>query len=300
MVEYFFRRAFAYSLDILLIALIVELVVSSNVNFQYKKFNDFYNAYVEEHELYIQHQHIEKIESCDKLVEYINKEELVHKKYIDVYEKMKPLKKDEATKDEFNDKCTKLVDEYNSYDVTTEDYNAMVNKYNRLLGKNSIINYSLTAILSLLYFILFQGFTGGQTLGKKFMRIKVVSKDENKDVSYKQLFFRTLFLNSIVCYVLMLIGAYLLSDLVYTVFVSTISFIDTILMVVLSFMVFVNKERKGLHDVLFGTKVVVVDFKGNVIYDGKEIIVEESDVDIEENKKIDSSKKQKKSKNKKR
>lgn len=300
MIEYFFRRAFAYSLDILIIALIVELVVSSNINFQYKKYNDYYNEYVEEHELYIQHQNIEKIESCEKLVEYINKEELVHKKYIDVYEKIKPLKKDDTTKEEFDEKCNKLVDDYNSYDVTIDDYNAMVNKYNRILGKNSVINYSLTAVLSLLYFVLFQGFTGGQTLGKKLMRVKVVSKEENKDVSYKQLFLRTLFLNSIVCYVLMLIGAYLLSDLVYTIFVSAITFIDTLLMGVLSVMVFVNKERKGLHDVLFGTKVVVIDFKGNIIYDGKEILEEEPKINDEEKTEIIISKKQKKSKNKKR
>lgn len=265
MVEYFFRRAFAYSLDILLIALLVDLVCTSKVNFQMEKYDDTYNEYYSMYEEYTQHKEIEKIDSCDKLMEYINKEELVLDKYIDKYEEIKSLKNDDETKEEFSIKCNKIVDEYNSYDVTDEDYANMVRKYNRILEKNSVLYYVLTIILSFLYFVFFQGFTGGQTLGKKFMRVKVVSKDLEKDVSYKQLFFRTLFLNSIVYSILMLIGAYVLNDIIFTAFANILTLIDTLVLGILITTSCFNKDRRGLHDTLLGTRVVVVDFKGNII-----------------------------------
>lgn len=301
MLEYFFRRAFAYSLDILLIALIVDLVVTSKVNFQYKKYNDTYNEYYSEYELYKQHQEIDKIDSCDKLVEYINSEKLFNKNYVDKYKKIKDLKKSNDTLLEYDEKCNLIVEEYNSYNVTEKDFNNKTIMYSRILEKNSIIYYSLMIILSLLYFVLFQGFTGGQTLGKKFMRVKIVSKVENKDVTYKQLFFRTLFLNSIVCSIFILLGAYILDDFAYSILASVVTFLDTALMFVLAIMVFVNKERKGLHDVLLGTKVVVLDFKGNIIYDGLDHVEEEKlEEDLDENSvKIDEEKQEKKTKVKK-
>lgn len=265
MVEYFFRRAFAYSLDILLIALLVDLVCTSKVNFQMEKYEDTYNEYFSMYEEYKQHKEIEKIDSCDKLMEYINKEELDLDKYVDKYEEIKSLKSDDDTKEEYDIKCNKIVDEYNSYDVTEKDYTDMVRKYNRILEKNSVLYYVLTVILSFLYFVLFQGFTGGQTLGKKFMRVKVISKDLENDVSYKQLFFRTLFLNSIVYSILMVIGAYILNDMIFTAFANILTLIDTLVLGILITTSCFNKDRRGLHDTLLGTRVVVVDFKGNIV-----------------------------------
>lgn len=295
MVEYFFRRAFAYSLDILLIALLVDLVCTSKVNFQMEKYNDTYNEYFSMYEEYNQHSKIEKIDSCDKLMEYINKEELVLEKYVDQYEEIKSLKNDEETKEEFDLKCNKIVEEYNSFDVTDEEYNTLVRKYNRTLEKNSVLYYVLTIVLSFLYFVLFQGFTGGQTLGKKFMRVKVVSKDLEKDVSYKQLFFRTLFLNSVVYSIFMLIGAYVLNDLVFTVFANILTLVDTLVLGILIVTSCFNKDRRGLHDTLLATRVVVVDFKGNIIgVDSVEENVEElSEIEPkkEVKKKIRKSKK---------
>ena len=75
----------------------------------------------------------------------------------------------------------------------------------------SIKQYNLKKGLIIgIYFGLFQGFTYGQTLGKKIMRLKIVSNDGNK-VSYKQLIFRTLFLYSIINYLGIILFAFFLS-----------------------------------------------------------------------------------------
>jgi len=90
--------------------------------------------------------------------------------------------------------------------------------------------YFSSIFLSMIYFTYFYS-TSGQTLGKKLLRIKVISSDEDN------LYFAT----GIIRY----IGYY----------------ISALLVLVGFLMIFFNKEKQGLHDKLAATYVVSVPKK---------------------------------------
>lgn len=95
--------------------------------------------------------------------------------------------------------------------------------------KGGKFNASLIVnLFGLFYFVILQ-YNDGQTLGKKLMKIKVVPSDDRPELSLGQVFGRE-FIGRIVMVFTFLIG-YL--------------------------MVIFRKDRRGLHDLMFKTQVIV-------------------------------------------
>ena len=65
----------------------------------------------------------------------------------------------------------------------------------QLAKKNGLLTF-VTIFIEILYFVVYQLYNSGQTLGKKLLKIKVVSLDE-EDLNVNQMIFRTLIINSI-------------------------------------------------------------------------------------------------------
>ena len=72
--------------------------------------------------------------------------------------------------------------------VALKEANEKMNSLNYQLSKASIFNDLVLIGLYFLYFIVFQRYNNGQTLGKKMMKIEVV--DEDDVVSFKKLLIR--------------------------------------------------------------------------------------------------------------
>lgn len=309
MIDSLFKRVIAYLIDMMLVSIVVNSIVSSNiVNFQLDKYKELYDEYYSIYTLHAE-QTLNKIESCSDLDKAINDKKLTEEKFVSDYNSLKEsLSKQEISDEDYNDKCLVIVNDYNSNKMTDEYYSEKVDYYYYRLERNSIISYVANIVAFMLYFVFFQGFTGGQTLGKKITRLKVVSTKGDEKVSYKQLFKRTLFLPintmfSSITYCIIMFGCILvLPEKLFIPVTDFLYFINYMVVLGIVFTISFNKGKVGLHDMVAHTRIMEMDFKGNEIKKdekkkSKKIVteeeVEQQDEEIKDNKRVIKSKRSK-------
>ncbi len=164
-----------------------------------------------------------------------------------------------------NSNYEKLTKEYNDVMEQAMDKKTSPKEYKKLLSKASDISYDLskqTVVVSfvsltmyILYFIVFQFYNKGQTIGKKLMKIKIESND-GKDLTMNQLAVRSLIINSILANLILLAVIILGSKNVYFVSSTTVSMIQYIIIFTTAMMILFRKDKRGLHDVITNTKVI--------------------------------------------
>lgn len=302
MIDSLFKRVIAYLIDMMLVSIVVNSIISSNVvNFQLNKYNKLYDEYYDIYTLHLE-QTVNKIESCGDLEKAIKDKKLTEEKFVSSYNNLKEsYSKQEISDEDYDNKCLIIVKDYNSNKMTDEYYSEKVDYYYYRLEKNSIVVYAVNIIAFMLYFVFFQGFTGGQTLGKKITRLKVVSTKEDEKLSYKQLFKRTLFLPintmfSSVTYCIIMLGCILvLPENLFTPVTDFLYFINYMVILGIVFTISFNKGKIGLHDMVAHTRIMEMDFKGNEIKkdDKNKRVVKEEKVIQEEVKTTDKVKKRK-------
>lgn len=164
-----------------------------------------------------------------------------------------------------NSNYEKLTREYSDVMEQAMDKKTSPKEYKKLLSKASDISYDLsrqTVVVSfisltmyILYFIVFQFYNKGQTIGKKLMKIKIESND-GKDLTMNQLAVRSLIINSILANLILLAVIILGSKDVYFVSSTTVSMIQYIIIFTTAIMILFRKDKRGLHDVITNTKVI--------------------------------------------
>lgn len=117
--------------------------------------------------------------------------------------------------------------------------------------------FSLEVIVMIGYFVIFQYFNKGQTLGKKLMKIKIVSKDD-KELSLGNLLLRSMILYSLIVTILNMILIQISSINTFYNLYTILGFINIIVTYVTYFMIIFRKDEKGLHDIIAGSKVVEI------------------------------------------
>lgn len=107
----------------------------------------------------------------------------------------------------------------------------------------------------LLYFVVFQAYNKGQTIGKKLVKLKVVG-NSGKELGLNDYLKRVLIVPPIFCDLLDLIllmfvqkNIYLTSNIVLTV-------LKNLLLLITGIMVIYRKDNRGLHDLIADTKVI--------------------------------------------
>ncbi len=190
---YFFPRAVAYIIDILLVS-----IVCSGILFLIPE-NKNYDAYVKEYEQ-IQTDVIEK--------------------KID-------------TKEYFN-KAIDIV-----YDIDYSNCMSMI----------------IEIVVIILYFVVFQYYNNGQTLGKKIMKLRVISNNGDS-LSLNQVAYRALIINSVLINMLIVAALLFLGRNYYYYASLLLQIISEIIVIVTLIMIMFRKDGRGLHDIIAGTKVV--------------------------------------------
>lgn len=157
-----------------------------------------------------------------------------------------------------NDEYLSLQEEYLAKEIDESEFldSAGVIIYESDYA-NAPVNI-IQIIIIVLYFIVFQFYNKGQTFGKKLMGIKVVSNDGSK-LNFNSMVYRSLIIDSVfisfitfVCLFFMKVDTYYYLA-VAAQLVNGIIFIATIIMVLF------RKDGRGLHDIISGTKVVMID-----------------------------------------
>lgn len=171
--------------------------------------------------------------------------------------------------------CTGLgliIPEDKNYDKYVEEYNEIIENYsndtissekylNQLIDVSYDLNYStclntiVDTLVVILYFIVFQFYNKGQTLGKKLMKLRVVSNNDDK-ASINQIAIHSLIANSILSDILGIgILLFVNRNYYYYIYLGLDSVFSIIVMVCI-FMVLFRKDGRGLHDILAKTKVI--------------------------------------------
>ena len=150
---------------------------------------------------------------------------------------------------------TKLIEDYNNKKIEDKEYNEKKIELNYNLSKDSVISSSITIIVYLAYFGLFQYFNQGQTLGKKVFKLQVVS-NKDKKLNLGNYLIRMIILNNIIFQTLLIGGVYIFNKTIYYDYSSIISFLESVMETIILVMVILRKDNRGLHDIVAQTKVI--------------------------------------------
>ncbi len=211
------RRVIAYIIDIILVSM-VSSIISTNVyiNKDYNKYMDTFDKYSKEYDNYV--------DEVDTLKKDFDDEKI--------------------TEDVYNSKLEKLDKDFSTKDTD----------YNYKLIKLSIIPTILNILIILFYFVVIQFYFGGKTLGKKIMKIKVVSNN-GKDLTIINFLIRSLILNGVLISISNIIFLLLLSKNNYIVYNNIIYVVNYVVEALIVFTILFDKNKRGVHDYLSNTIV---------------------------------------------
>lgn len=123
------------------------------------------------------------------------------------------------------------------------------------IASSGVITSEITLIISILYFIVFQYFNNGKTVGKALLKIQVKSND-NKKLKLTQIILRSIVINSLLTTLISIICLLTLSKSSYLTVSNYIQMIDMAIVFVTFGMVMFREDGRGLHDLLAKTIVV--------------------------------------------
>ena len=158
-----------------------------------------------------------------------------YSKYVKEYEQIQTdFIKEKISKEEYINKSADIV-----YDI---DY-------------SNVFSMIIEIVLIILYLVVFQFYNKGQTLGKKLMKLRVISADDG-NITLNQMAFRALIINAILINILILTTLLFLGRDYYYYISSGLQGIAGIIVLVTLMMILFRKDGRGLHDVIVGTKVI--------------------------------------------
>lgn len=212
------KRFVAYAIDIFIVSMISSLITSNTlINRDYKKYMDTYKEY----EKIVDKYEVDK-EALNDVLEY-----------------------EAITDEEYDIKLEKLNDSFDKDNI----------EYNYRLIKLSIVSTLISMLLILLYFVVIQYYFNGQTIGKKIMKLRVISNSDKK-LNILNYLIRSLILNSVFINTLSTVMVLVLSKSNYLIYNEIIYVINYIVEMAIIFMMGFTKDNRGLHDYVANTKVI--------------------------------------------
>ena len=157
--------------------------------------------------------------------------------------------------DKLNKNSSEVIEKYTTGEIDMDTYVDEVKGISYQLSQKQGVVSLVTLFLAVLYFIVYQYYNNGQTIGKKLMKIKVVSSTD-KEITMNSFIFRSLIVNSIlvdmISFVIVIFG----NETVYFYGVAICGIIKYTLLLICGFMVMWSKSGLGLHDRIAHTTVV--------------------------------------------
>ena len=152
------------------------------------------------------------------------------------------------------EKSVEVVQKFQQKEINTTVYLKEYADIYYKLSRNSGMVSLITILFNVLYFVVYQIYAKGQTLGKKLLKIRVISKDG--ELFMNQMIFRA-FIANFILFDIINFGVMLFSPksiyLYLIVFVEIIQWIITIISII---MIMNRKDGCAIHDRLVHTMVV--------------------------------------------
>ncbi len=140
--------------------------------------------------------------------------------------------------------------------ITPEEY---LEEYQELMydyQKENVLQSGISVALTIAYFVVFQYMNKGQTLGKKLLKIRVVDKDTEKNVSILKGLLRSFLVLSILSGTLCILFLYIFNRNIYFISYSILLSIEGIFILISMMLVLYKKDKRGLHDMMANTVVI--------------------------------------------
>ena len=125
----------------------------------------------------------------------------------------------------------------------------------RDLDKAKVMYSVLNAVLIFVYFIFVPYFFDGQTLGKKILKIKTIRNDK-ECLSLKNLVIKNMIDTGLMYMLVSLALMYILPSGPYFICTFVFSILQICLIIISIVMIITRKDKRGLNDILSGTKVI--------------------------------------------
>ena len=140
-------------------------------------------------------------------------------------------------------------------EIDVKEYTDIVLEDNYNISKGTVLISLTSIIIYILYFVVYQVYNNGQTVGKKLMKIKVKSITD-ESLSINTMLFRALIIYGIAANIINLMLILLLKKELYLSISNTISIIQSLIVIISVFMILFSKQKRGIHDIITKTEVV--------------------------------------------
>ena len=188
------------------------------------------------------------------------------------------------------DELSKTMEKFQNKEIDKDEWTKAYEDISYDISKASISSSIIIIVVSVGYFVLFNYYNDGQTLGKKIMKLKIVSSNGNP-LTINNYVLRSLIINSVLSQLISVLLLCVLSKDNYLLYgsnaVSALSLVSAISFV---FAIY-RSDGRGLHDLISNT-VVISSIEDEKKEDIKEaVLVKEESQDIKENDAKKNSKK---------
>ncbi|MBQ6323830.1 MAG: RDD family protein [Bacilli bacterium] len=163
---------------------------------------------------------------------------------------------DSKKSEDLTEKTITIMNQYRNGEIDAESYIIQYGDLTYKIAKNNGLVTVITLLLYVIYFVVYQLYKDGQTIGKRIMKIKVVSTEGKLNTN--QMIFRAFIANSIL--VELISFMFLLFGTKDIYFYGTISFqmIQYLIIFISIIMVMSRKDGASIHDLLVHTRVVQI------------------------------------------
>lgn len=242
------KRVCAYLIDLFIVLIISSII--SNIPFLNKNFEAYQSTYSEYEEKYNQYTEYTKLLEESYQDDEIDEEEYGKLTEDDTYSKLIESKYEDGkiSKGEYKEIISSINDTFDS----------IAKDYVYILNKEGVSNSIITVICTILYFGVLQYFLKGQTIGKKLLKLKVVSASTKK-INILNYLLRSLIINDVLLNTISVIFLITATKQVYNTANEFISIIISAIQAIIIFLVLTREDQRGIHDLLFNTKVIFLE-----------------------------------------
>ena len=168
-----------------------------------------------------------------------------------------------------NNEYNNLLHEFSNGEITEEEFFDRSNDVAYTLSKESIVVTIVSEVIIIISYVVVPYFMNGQTLGKKIMKLRIVS-NSNKEITMNNYLIRGLLINLILVNLISIVTILFLDKNMYLTISDIVTKVFSLFYMVSVSMVVFKDDRRGLHDIIAGTKVIDIKNKEEVVSEVEE------------------------------
>ena len=149
---------------------------------------------------------------------------------------------------------TELMESFTKNNISIDEFTSKYVDLYYQLARNSGFTSLISIFVGICYYVVYQTYQKGQTLGKKLMKIRVTS-DEG-ELFMNQMIFRSFLANSILMDICLFLFMLFSSKYVYFYSVGIIELIQYVMIFISIIMIMYRKDGCAIHDKLVHTRVI--------------------------------------------